>query len=126
MDISCMAFKIAFHGAELKAFFMSRFKIPIFCFGLFDFRILKRVWTASVVDRPFRNPYCLSLMQLLLSRNVRSRLSIIFSRSLPGQLSIHRGLYDDGSSKGLSPFLSRTSRASFHGFGKCPSAMHLF
>jgi len=100
-------------------FFMSRVSIPIFCFGLIlSFRVLR----ASMVGRPFLNPNCLSWRPLVESKKSLKRLSIIFLRSFPRQSRRHRGLYEAGSPRGLSPFLIRTSLAVFHVSGKVPSS----
>lgn len=116
---------MAVQGAELNAFLMSNVSTPVFLFGPLVSVILIRVCTASVVERPFLKPNCLRSMQSLSSRNLLRRLLIIFSKSLPGVSSIHRGLYDDGSSKGLSPFLSSTRRAILQVLGKVRSLSHL-
>jgi len=53
------------------------------------------------------------------------RLSIIFSKSFPVQSIRHSGLYEEGASGGLSPFLMSTSHALFHAEEILPSSRHL-
>lgn len=96
MDFSSKAFRMAFHGAELKAFFISSVSTPILFLGPLASTMLLSVYTASVVDRPLRKPNCLSSIPLFESRKFLRRLSRIFSNSFPRQSRMHSGLYEDG------------------------------
>ncbi|CAB0042523.1 unnamed protein product, partial [Trichogramma brassicae] len=81
---------------------------------------------ASIVDRPFRKPYCRSERPPGLSVKASSRSHMILSREiLPAVSNIHSGRYEDGSSGGLPGFGSRTSLWRFQPDGKTPVSRHI-
>ncbi|CAB0037476.1 unnamed protein product [Trichogramma brassicae] len=80
---------------------------------------------ASIVDRPFRKPYCRSERPPGLSVKASSRSHMILSRILPAVSNIHSGRYEDGSSGGLPGFGSRTSLWRFQPDGKTPVSRHI-
>ncbi|KAL7290333.1 hypothetical protein TKK_0016028 [Trichogramma kaykai] len=75
---------------------------------------------ASIVDRPFRKPYCRSERPPGLSVKASSRSHMIISRILPAVSNIHSGRYEDGSSGGLPDVGIRTSFWRFQLDGKTP------
>lgn len=87
---------------------------------IFSGDLRHRWWTV-----PCRRPYCLSSSPSCSSRNSLSLSFKKFLNNFPAQSRRQRGLYVDGESSGLSPFLSRTRRAFFHALGKQSSTMHL-
>uniref|UniRef100_A0ABD2VVK9 Uncharacterized protein n=1 Tax=Trichogramma kaykai TaxID=54128 RepID=A0ABD2VVK9_9HYME len=80
---------------------------------------------ASIVDRPFRKPYCRSERPPGLSVKASRRSHMILSRILPAVSSMHSGRYEDGSSGGLPDFGSRTSLWRFQLDGKTPVSRHV-
>ena len=79
---------------------------------------------ASIVDRPFLNPYCRSERVPPASAHDSSRLYIILSSIFPIVSSRQMGPYDDFSPGGLPGFGMRTNFCFFHLRGKTPSTKH--
>lgn len=112
-------------GDEFNALVISRVSISVLNFGWLAFTIFERQFTALVVNRPLRKPNCPLSNPLNVSRKRLILLSMTFSRSLPAQSSTQRGLYKDGTSRGLSLLRSRTWHALFQIIGKWSSVKHL-
>ncbi|CAB0040105.1 unnamed protein product [Trichogramma brassicae] len=121
------------HRAELNAFLTSRvttaqyFLMPRnHLLPATAFRAVEMTSSmTSIVDRPFRKPFCRSKRLPGLSVKASSRSHMILSRILPAVSSIHNGRYEDGSSGGLPDFGSRTSLWRFQPDGKTPVSRHV-
>ena len=115
-----------FHLAVLNALRMSLLtnaqnplRLPLL-FRVFV-AMLTTAWMASTLDLPFLKPNSFSERPFSPTKRVWSCCRINSSRSFPIVANRHIGLYDEGSPRGLLPFLSRTNLCFFQSAKNLPS-----
>ncbi|CAB0037086.1 unnamed protein product [Trichogramma brassicae] len=121
------------HRAELNAFLTSRvttaqyFLVPrCHLLPATAYRAVETIsLMGSIVDRPFRKPYCRSERPPGLSVKASSRSHMILSRILPAVSNIHSGRYEDGSSGGFAWLWNQTSLWRFQTGGNTLVSRHV-